>query len=123
MTRSNRSSLADRLLPQHPFFRLLVTNGAIGVGVSSLVVAGIFAADIGHLRELVASAQDPILPVMLLAFGMFVTLTSVVIGSAIMMLGSETDGRGGRHVHTGELIPIRVEARSSARRSHPRHWD
>ncbi|MBD8892782.1 hypothetical protein [Roseibium litorale] len=116
MSRSNRSSLACRFLPRNPFFRLLVTNGVIGAGVSILLVGGIFAADIGHLRILVANAQNPVLPVVLLACGMMITLTSAVIGTAIMMLGPETDGRGGRRQPSGELIPVRVAARAYPRR-------
>ncbi|MES0879300.1 hypothetical protein [Roseibium sp. SCP14] len=80
-------------LPKDPLFRLLLINGIAGVAVAVLVLAGIFWANIGNLRTLVVNAEDPVLPVLMLGFGLVITLGSVVIGSAIMLLGDS--GRGG----------------------------
>lgn len=81
-----------RLL-EDPLFRLLAVNGAAGICVAFLVLGGIFWSNIGNLRVLVLNAEDPVLPVLMLAFALVITLVSVVVGSAIMLLG-ET-GRGG----------------------------
>lgn len=115
----NNKHFADRLsLPKDPLFRLLAINGLAGTVVAGLVLGGIFTANIGNLRDLVLSAEDPVLPVVMLAFGLVITLGSVVIGSAIMLLG-ENGGPGGKArkskpVRTGghhELVPVRVPAK------------
>ncbi|WP_417668051.1 hypothetical protein [Roseibium sp.] len=89
------SRWAQKLLPGNPLFRLLAINGAIGVFVSCLFLLAVFALNIGNLRVLVAKADDPVLPVIMLAFGLVITLTSVVMGTAIMMLKSADDGDRG----------------------------
>jgi hypothetical protein len=81
-------------LPKDPLFRLLAINGLAGIGIAGLVLGGIFLANIGNLRVLVQRAEDPVIPVVMLAFGLVITLGSVVIGSAIMLLGD--NDRGGR---------------------------
>ncbi|WP_298814525.1 hypothetical protein [uncultured Roseibium sp.] len=102
-------------LPKDPLFRLLVINGAAGLGIAALVLGGIFVANFGNLRELVLAADDPFLPVIMLAFGLIITLVSVVMGSAIMLLGDkprEGDGGGKRKAlrFSAELTPIAVTA-------------
>jgi hypothetical protein len=82
------------LLPQNPLFRLLLVNGIIGIGISLLVLASLFYLNIGNLRSLVVTAEDPFVPVLMLAFGLIITLCSVVMGSAVMMLKPEDTGRG-----------------------------
>ncbi|GAB4513588.1 MAG: hypothetical protein Tsb0019_11040 [Roseibium sp.] len=89
-------------LPKDPLFRLLAINGLAGVGIAGLVLGGIFMANIGNLRVLVQGAEDPVIPVIMLAFGLVITLGSVVIGSAIMLLGN--DDRGGRS--SGRKMPL-----------------
>lgn len=111
-----KKTLPGLTLPRDPLFRLLVINGLAGTAIAALVLVGIFAANIGNLRVLVLSAEDPVLPVVMLAFGLVITLGSVVIGSAIMLLGDtnrDGGGRGkGRLVNLrGELAPVRVAAR------------
>ncbi|MCK7614235.1 hypothetical protein [Roseibium sediminicola] len=91
-------------LPKDPLFRLLAINGLAGIGIAGLVLGGIFAANIGNLRDLVLAADNPVLPVVMLAFALVITLGSVVIGSAIMLLG-ETGGQGGG---SGKRRPIRL---------------
>jgi hypothetical protein len=96
MKRENRRARKLRdYLPVNPLFRLLVINGFIGVAISLLFLGGIFATNVGNLRGLVSQAEDPWVPVMMLAFGLVITLTSVVMGSAIMMLSGRDDRRGG----------------------------
>ena len=97
MADSIRRFLKRVRLPENPLLRLLAVNGMIGVAISALVLAGIFAANIGNLRTLVLQAEDPVLPVVLLAIGLVITLGSVVMGSAIMLLpGDSKGGSGGR---------------------------
>ncbi|WP_298982335.1 hypothetical protein [uncultured Roseibium sp.] len=111
-------------LPKDPLFRLLVINGAAGLGIAALVLGGIFVANIGNLRELVLAADDPFLPVIMLAFGLIITLVSVVMGSAIMLLGDkprEGGGGGKREAlrFSAELTPIAVTAAGpGARKNH-----
>ncbi|WP_439527324.1 hypothetical protein [Pannonibacter sp.] len=103
----------ERVLPENPLFRLLAINGAVGVLVSLLVFAGLLISNAAGLRDLIANAEDPVVPVVLLGFGLIITLGSAVIGSAIMMLPSDEDtGSGRRDRIEGELIPIRVHARA-----------
>ncbi|WP_299814586.1 hypothetical protein [uncultured Roseibium sp.] len=79
-------------LPRDPLFRLLAINATAGIAVAGLVLAGIFWANIGNLRVLVLNSDDPVLPVIMLAIALVITLGSVVIGSAIMLLGENDAG-------------------------------
>lgn len=88
------SASTPSALPKDPLFRLLAINGAAGVFVALLVLGGIFWANIGNLRVLVVNAEDPVLPILMLAFGLIITLGSVVIGSAVMLLGEKDGGNG-----------------------------
>ncbi len=107
--------------PQNPLFRLLLINGLIGVGISLLVLAGMFWSNIGNLRTLVMASDNPALPVIMLAFGLIITLSSVVMGSAVMMMKSkDTDQSGhGPKLRLPEAFfgaapvaaPVRVTAR------------
>lgn len=110
----------DRVLPENPLFRLLFINGAIGVFVAVLFLAGILLADVGGLGTLIASAQDPVLPVLLLGAGLVITLASAAMGTAIMALpADDSGGRGPRMPDRGladllepapgvQLVPARV---------------
>ncbi|WP_420336740.1 hypothetical protein [Roseibium sp.] len=89
-----KRAAAPRKLKDEPLIRLVAINGAAGVCVAMLVMGGIFWANIGNLRVLVSRAEDPVLPVLMLAFALVITLGSVVIGSAIMLLGKR-DGNSG----------------------------
>lgn len=115
-------TLDARWLPKDPLFRLFVINGFAGLCIAILVLAGIFYANIGNLWVLVQSDENPIVPVLMLAGGLFVTLGSVVIGSAIMLLSSDT-GRGtpgGGNPHRGTSseaqVPVLVPVRAQTRR-------
>ncbi len=119
-----RTIFKGSLLMRDPLLRLLFLNGLTGLVISGVVLAGLFATNVGQLRYLILKAEDPVLPIVMLAMGLFVTLGSVVMGTAIMMLrdddrakGSGGRGRGngkpGRDARfSGDLQPIRVEVRS-----------
>ena len=109
--------------PKDPLFRLLLINGCAGVVIAILLLAGIFLANIGNLRILVLTAEDPVLPVLMLGFGLVITLGSVVMGSAIMLLGDGSRGGGTPGKTPGprwsvKLQPQPVGATGSGRRSH-----
>ena len=89
-------------LPRDPLFRLLAINGLAGIAIAALVLGGIFWANVGNLRVLVLNSDNPVLPVVMLAFGLVITLGSVVIGSAIMLLG-ENGGGGGTRLRANRL--------------------
>jgi hypothetical protein len=115
-----KNRLHRMVLPKDPLFRLLAINGLAGIGIAGLVLGGIFTANIGNLRVLVLSSENPVLPVVMLAFALVITLGSVVIGSAIMLLGE--NGRGGgtsggrrQKVFVGELKPIPVTVTAQQR--------
>lgn len=116
--------LSRMRLPRDPLFRLLLVNGLAGLGIAALVLGGIFLGNIGNLRVLVMTADDPVLPVLMLAFGLFITLGSVVMGSAIMLLGE--GGRGGGSprrlrlpITEGALKPLPVTANAHRRYGQP----
>jgi len=105
--------------PSKALLRLLYINGLIGVGISGLLLGGIFFTNIGNLRTLVMNADDPFLPVVMLAFGLVITIGSVVMGTAVMMLRDDTKdlgGGGGTRADGGSLpfgsqpalVPVRI---------------
>lgn len=108
-------------LPQNPLFRLLLINGVIGVFVSLLVLGGLFWTNVGNLRTLVMASSEPLLPIIMLAAGLVITLGSVVMGSAVMMMKTQ-DGPGktggkmmkiaeGLNGRKGKMVPVTVPAR------------
>ncbi|KZM47802.1 hypothetical protein [Labrenzia sp. OB1] len=102
---------AGRLkLPRDPLFRLLAINGIAGVAVAGLVLSGIFWSNIGNLRVLVLNSEDPVLPVVMLAVALVITLGSVVIGSAIMLLG-ESDTGGAPPLRYGRM-PVKSDLKT-----------
>lgn len=118
MTKRKVLSVLNRArLPKDPLLRLLTINALTGTGVAFLVLGGLIWSNIGNLRILLFSAENPALPLFMLAFGLVITLGSVVMGSAIMLLGEANDDRnkpgGGRRMPTeGELQPVRIAAHS-----------
>lgn len=94
MTRKKfQDSIVSAYLPKNPLLRLLAINGVIGLGISALVLVGLLWSNVGNLRTLVMASDNPVLPVIMLACGLIITLCSVVMGSAIMMLKPQDDGR------------------------------
>ncbi|SMP18290.1 hypothetical protein SAMN06265374_1894 [Roseibium denhamense] len=103
--------------------RLLVVNGMTGTFISVFVTSAVLYMNIGNLGYLISTADDPVLPVLMLGFGLFVTLGSVVIGSAIMLVGEKEDdagsGPGLKQRLTPQnlqLEPVLVPARAPERR-------
>ena len=71
-----------------PLLRLLGINCAAGTAVALIAVGGLLALN-AQLRELIFSDHSPAVPLVLLVGGFVVTFASVVMGTAIMRLGSE----------------------------------
>lgn len=108
-------------LPKDPLLRLLAINALTGVGIASLVLIGIIWSNIGNLRTLVFASDNPLLPLVMLAVALVITLASVVMGSAIMLLGEKRNSGGGSghrswiSLFEGKALePIPVEARARA---------
>jgi len=78
---------------RQPLFRLLAANLALGMATAVLVLGGLLALNPHGLRNLIFSDRSPEVALGLLLFGLIITFGSVVMGSAIMAIGSE--GRGG----------------------------
>ena len=100
-------------MPRH-LLKLLLTNALAGVAAAVVLVAALVAVDAHGLGTLVMHSETPLLPLALLTFGFIVTLSSVAMGAAVMLLPSRDHTGGGRSRGPvdGELIPIRVAARS-----------
>lgn len=90
----------------NPLYRLLAINFVIGAGVAALIVAGLLVTDAVGIGTLIAHTQNPVIAVVLLYGGFFITFTSVTMGCAIMLLprDEEDDGNGGGHKqHSGSM--------------------
>lgn len=108
-----------------PFFRLLAINWLIGAFAAVLVLGGLLALDTAGLRGLILNSPEPWLPILVLLFGLMVTLCSAAMGAAIMALPSEEDGepRGGHRARPRRaagllrpaLVPARVPVRAPRR--------
>lgn len=114
-------SVIKGLLPKNPLFRLLFINGMIGIAVSFLVLGGLFWTNVGNLRGLVMASSNPLLPILMLAAGLIITLGSVAMGSAIMMLKPHDDDSksGGKLLKIADgiigpkeaLVPVPVRSK------------
>ncbi|SDU15008.1 hypothetical protein [Stappia sp. ES.058] len=86
-----------RSLWASPFFRLLAINWLIGAFVSVMVLGGLMFFDTANLRSLILNSDNPVLPVVVLLFGLMITLCSAAMGAAVMALPSaERNDRGGK---------------------------
>jgi hypothetical protein len=99
-------------VPRH-LLKLLLTHALAGAAAAVVLVAALVALDAHGLGTLVMQSETPLLPLLLLTFGFIVTLSSVAMGAAVMLLPrGERDGGGrSRGPVDGELIPVRVAAR------------
>jgi hypothetical protein len=91
-----------------PFFRLLAVNWLIGAFAAVLVLCGLLWLDTGGLRTLILNSPEPWLPVLVLLFGLMVTLCSAAMGAAVMLLPSSRDdghGKGRRARDAGICLP------------------
>jgi hypothetical protein len=80
--------IARHVAPAMPLLRLLAINCAAGIAIAVLALAGLLVLN-EQLRNLIFSDHSPAVALALLGGGFIVTFASVVMGSAIMWLGSE----------------------------------
>lgn len=95
--------------------RFLFRHWLVGAAATVVVVAALFAFDLGGLRGLVMSSSNPVLPIVMLLFGFLVTLTSASMGAAIMSLGEDKGPRPPRRplsvaVDEPALVPVPVRS-------------
>jgi hypothetical protein len=99
-------------LGRQPLIRLLAINWLIGAGVAVLLVATVLITDTARLRSLMFASGEPWIPLMLLFFGFLVTMSSVAMATAVMMLPSGDDdqdgGGAGATVAPPAPVPLRV---------------
>ena len=87
-----------RRLRDDPLLRLLAVNWLIGAGVAAALAAVVLITDTARLRTLMFASGEPWIGMILLVFGFMVTMCSVAMGTAVMMLPSkddDDDGPGG----------------------------
>jgi hypothetical protein len=109
-----------RLLHQ-PLLRLLAINLLLGVATAVLMLVGLLALDPHGLRDLILSDRSPAVALGLLLFGFIITFGSVVMGTAIMAIGSESDRDGNKNFADAEIgqdgtarrAPQKVKARKN----------
>jgi len=75
----------------NPLVRLLAVNLAGGIVAAMVAVAGLIALDSFGLRRLMLVDRHPVVVGALLLFAFVVTLGSLAMGSAIMMLSRPGD--------------------------------
>jgi hypothetical protein len=116
-----REVYSMRLL-REPLFRLLAINLALGVTTAALMLGGLLALNPHGLRDLILADRSPGVALGLLLFGLIITFGSVVMGSAIMAIGSDGRGGGRTRADAGRK-PIGPKARAFARRPVRRSGD
>lgn len=92
----------------------LARHALIGFALSGLVVALVAFLDIGGFRTLAAQSGSVFVAFPVLAFFLGLTLASVQMGAAIMLLPNERDRGGGSRrpvVASLQPVPVRVRAR------------
>jgi len=73
--------------------RYLLIHCAGGVAAGWLMLAGLIWCDAAGLGTLIAHADGAFVPLFILAASFAVTFGSAAMGSAIMLLGEDGDGR------------------------------
>jgi hypothetical protein len=99
-----------------PIHAMLLGNLVWGIGLGLLFAAGIYGFDLGHIRTLAAKSPNGMLAVALLTAGSVITISSVVMGGAVMLIprAESDEPKGGRRVFLRALVPVRVRAVAGA---------
>ncbi|MEJ1158258.1 hypothetical protein [Prosthecomicrobium sp. N25] len=101
-----------------PLLRLLAWNMLAGGAVAIVLSGAVIAFDVGNLRSLIVTAEERLVPILLLVFGFLVTFCSVAMGTAVMGLGADPSGRsggGGGHPDF-RLVPLSSRRQSGGGR-------
>jgi len=108
-------------LGKDPLLRLLAVNWLIGAAVAAALVAFVLITDTARLRTLMFASGEPWIPLLLLFFGFLITMCSVAMATAVMLLPEKDDDDhgpgGGTPLEVLKLpfpprlqpVPIRVE--------------
>lgn len=122
-----------RRLRDEPLLRLLAVNGLIGAAVATALAAVVLVTDTAHLRTLIFASNEPWIGIALLFFGFLVTMGSVAMGTAVMLLPKDDDDDdgpgGGSKLEVLTLpqfappmtpVPVRAGSGARSRSRHPR---
>ncbi len=89
--------------------KLLVHNLVMGIAAGWVTLGGLLFINIGGLRDILFASSDPILTLVLLAFGFTITFGSLAMGVAIMTLPYDRDpGKGGGHKVRGLMARLQT---------------
>lgn len=110
-------------LRDQPLLRLLAINWLIGAAVAGGLVVVVLVTDTAHLRSLMFASSEPWIPILMLFFGFVVTMCSVAMGTAIMMLPKDDDDHRGGGMKLEVLAPPRLQPAmaTGAARGRPGH--
>ena len=80
---------------QHnPLFRLLMWNWLAGAAAALVLIGGLIATDAMRIRHLIFASDNPVVPLAMLTIGFLITMCSVAMGTAVMLLPSDEDDDG-----------------------------
>lgn len=71
---------------RNPLVRLLAINWLIGFFTTVLIFTGLLVTNAAGLQDLIMNSENPIIPSVLLFFGLLITICSVAMGAAVMSL-------------------------------------
>nr|WP_321444881.1 hypothetical protein [uncultured Cohaesibacter sp.] len=74
-----------------PLMRLLAINWIIGLVATVIIFTGLILTNAAGLQDLIFGSEEPIIPMALLFFGLLITICSVAMGMAVMMLPKDDD--------------------------------
>ena len=102
--------------------RFLIRHAVIGVGLAMVLVALLLGFDVARLGTLVWGSPTGWIAVTALTIALGITLGSVQMGFAVMLLadeapGPDDEGRGGGHRRALVPAPVRVHAGRGERRA------
>ncbi|GAB4068726.1 hypothetical protein KHC28_26985 [Ancylobacter sonchi] len=91
----------------------LIRHALIGFGIAVPFVAALVFFDVAGFGWLALGSSSGLLALGVLTVAVGLTFASLQMGFAVMLLGEETTGRGGRL--QPRLVPVRVPVRSRRR--------
>lgn len=74
-----------------PLMRLLAIHWLIGLVATIIIFVGLIVTNAAGLQDLIMGSDEPLVPLALLFFGLLITICSVAMGMAIMMVPKDDD--------------------------------
>ncbi len=96
----------------NPVVCLILRSALMGAGLGLAFAVALVALDAHGIGHLITQSDAGAVAFVLLAGGFMVTFASLVAGGAVMSIGTDTIGRGGR---PGARVPVRVHAEARRR--------